>query len=34
MTMDLLLDQKASVTVFTHFRGGSGGVGVELAIMA
>jgi hypothetical protein len=31
MTVDLLLERTASVTVFTRFCGGSGGVGVELA---
>ncbi len=31
MTGDLLLERTASVTVFTHFRGGFGGEGVELA---
>jgi hypothetical protein len=31
MTEDLLLARAASVTVFTHFRGGSGGIGVDLA---
>jgi hypothetical protein len=30
-TADLLLERTASVTVFTCFHGGSGGVGVELA---
>ncbi len=31
ITVYLLLERTASVTVFTCFRGGSGGVGVELA---
>jgi hypothetical protein len=31
-TADLLLDQTVSVTVFIHFLGGSGGVGIKLAV--
>ncbi len=30
-SVDLLLERTASATVFTRFRGGSGGEGVELA---